>query len=318
MFGPAASRDPETALVRIRCAKFTSEFTNANWASMTLYMRSPLDLSALPLNGPRVPQAGWSADPATNAPAIAVVQAVADIVTQAETGLSDTGPADADATDEGGIDASMAESVAPDAAATDASKDATAAAPIDLWSSLAATVGQLQPGTLNEFHGFDEPSAPAIATLPVAAFRPWRGNVIRLDGSENPLSQDTIAELNVAGDGCPPGDVAEKLVWFFDRIAHYGSPLVVWTNASPRHWGFLKAIEPSSTLTFLLIYGPQPAQTILELVDANRLEEAQAAAQALPPGCGDEQLSAAYFAFAGLEDPAQAVTFMRASPTKAS
>lgn len=68
VFGPAASRDPESALVRIRCAKFANEFANANWASMTIYMRSPLDLSALPLNGPRVPKAGWKMDIPADAP----------------------------------------------------------------------------------------------------------------------------------------------------------------------------------------------------------------------------------------------------------
>ncbi len=59
VFGPSASRDPESALVRIRCAKAATEFAFANWASMTVYLRSPLDMSALPLNGPRVPAAGW-------------------------------------------------------------------------------------------------------------------------------------------------------------------------------------------------------------------------------------------------------------------
>jgi len=29
---------------------------------MTIYMRSPLDLGALPLNGPRVPKSGWKMD----------------------------------------------------------------------------------------------------------------------------------------------------------------------------------------------------------------------------------------------------------------
>jgi tetratricopeptide (TPR) repeat protein len=59
VFGAAASRDPESALLRIRCAKVATEFAFANWASMTVYLRSPLDLTALPLNGPRVPAAGW-------------------------------------------------------------------------------------------------------------------------------------------------------------------------------------------------------------------------------------------------------------------
>jgi hypothetical protein len=67
VFGAAASRDPESALLRIRCTKVATEFAFANWASMTVYLRSPLDLTALPLNGPRVPAAGWlaSSDDAT-------------------------------------------------------------------------------------------------------------------------------------------------------------------------------------------------------------------------------------------------------------
>ena len=76
VFGPAASRDPEAALMRIRCAKVATEFAFANWASMTLYLRSPLDLTALPLNGPRVPAAGWSAEPAATAGVPAVVAPV--------------------------------------------------------------------------------------------------------------------------------------------------------------------------------------------------------------------------------------------------
>ena len=59
VFGPSASRDPESALLRIRCVKAATEFAFANWASMTVYLRSPLDMSALPLNGPRVPAAEW-------------------------------------------------------------------------------------------------------------------------------------------------------------------------------------------------------------------------------------------------------------------
>ncbi len=76
VFGAAASRDPESALLRIRCAKVATEFAFANWASMTVYLRSPLDLTALPLNGPRVPAAGWLADPAaiSNVPTVVVAE----------------------------------------------------------------------------------------------------------------------------------------------------------------------------------------------------------------------------------------------------
>lgn len=285
VFGPAASRDPESALVRIRADKFASEFAFANWASMTVYMRSPLDLSALPLNGPRVPAAGWSATPTVvTAPGTATTSpATPALVTATDTGQSGTGPT-------------------PDA-------DATALS--DLWASLATTVSELQPGTLNEFHGFENLDKSITATLPVEACKAWRGNVVRLDGGDEPLSSDTLLELNVGTGTMPKTDAAERLVWFFHQIKRYGSPLIVWTNAAPRHMAFLKTIEPSSTLTFLLLYGPQPSPGVAELVDLNRLEEAQAASASLANDCGDEALSAAYFAFSRFEDPEQAVAYMR-------
>jgi hypothetical protein len=285
VFGPAASRDPESALVRIRADKFASEFPFANWASMTVYMRSPLDLSALPLNGPRVPAAGWSASPATVG---AVPTATTDPATAGEI-------------------------TAPDAKQSGAAQtpDADGTALTDLWASLATTVSELQPGTLNEFHGFDNLPKDATATLSVEAFKAWRGNVIRLDGGDEPLSADARLELNVSTNSMPKTDAAERLVWFFHQIKRYGSPLIVWTNAAPRHLAFLKTIEPSSTLTFLLLYGPQPSPGVAELVDLNRLDEAQAASALLADDCGDEALSAAYFAYSRCEDPEQAVAYMR-------
>ena len=48
VFGAAASRDPESAIVRIRSDKFKNEFDFGAWASMTVYLRSPLDFSSLP------------------------------------------------------------------------------------------------------------------------------------------------------------------------------------------------------------------------------------------------------------------------------
>jgi tetratricopeptide (TPR) repeat protein len=51
------------------------EFDYANWASMTVYLRSPLDLSAVPLNGPRVPKAGWTDAGAVASPDVVVVAA---------------------------------------------------------------------------------------------------------------------------------------------------------------------------------------------------------------------------------------------------
>ena len=295
VFGPAASRDPETALVRIRADKFaSSEFPYANWASMTVYMRTPLDLSALPLNGPRVPKAAWTqdADAARTPPISDPTAAMND-----ESGAPPPPCFDA------------ASAVRP---------TADAAPPLaDLWALLAAAVDQLQPGTLNEFDGFNALPVDTTTTLPVAAFKAWRGNVIRLDGSEDPLAADTLRELNVADDSMPKTDAAEKLVWFFKQIERYGSPLIVWTNAAPRHLQFLKTIEPSSTLTFLLVYGPQPVPTLIDLVNENRLEEAQVACAALPTPCSDALLSAAYFAFARSENEEQAVHYLRCISSQA-
>jgi hypothetical protein len=85
----------------------------------------------------------------------------------------------------------------------------------------------------------------------------------------------------------------------------------VWTNAARRHLGFLRTIGPSSALTFLLVYGPQPAPTLVDLANENRLAEAQAACAALPDPCADDLLSAAYFAVARNEDAEQAISFIR-------
>jgi tetratricopeptide (TPR) repeat protein len=294
VFGPAASRDPETALVRIRADKFASEFQYANWASMTVYMRAPLDLSALPLNGPRVPQAGWSDNAITtsvpNGAPLAAIESQTEV---------------------------------PESCITDACSTVTPTVGADpaltaLWTSLTAAVNQLQPGTLNEFEGFSDLPKETTATLPRAAFKAWRGNVIRIDGSEEPLAKITLDELNVSDATMPRTDAAEKLVWFFQQIQRYGSPLIVWTNAAPRHLAFLKTIEPASTLTILLIYGPQPESTIIDLVGENRLKEAQAKCARLPdliadltPSAQDALFSAAYFAFARSEDADQAVSYMR-------
>lgn len=307
VFGPAASRDPESALVRIRCAKFTNEFANANWASMTVYMRSPLDLSALPLNGPRVPKAGWKMDVSADvppAPPPPVRHAPTFSYAPPPTAPSTTSTGDD--TDVSSLDEELAESPAPVPLAT-----GTEPTEADLWNFLATAVTQLQPGTVNEFHGFDAASAPAIATLPASVFRPWRGNVIRIDGGDDPLGPDTLVELNLPAEGCPNMDEAERLAWFFDRIQHYGSPLIVWTNAAPRHQAFLKTIEPSTSLTFLLIYGRQSQPTLMELVDGGDLDQARTAAEALPQTCTDEELSAAYYAFARLEDPERALAFLK-------
>jgi hypothetical protein len=265
VFGPAATRDPETALVKIRAYKFAHEFPYANWASMTVYMKAPLDLNALPLNGPRVPQAQWSLD-------------------QQEPPQGSLANEEVVSVPSGGAPQAVA-------AAADGGPDVAG-----LWRRLATTVSQLQPG-VNEFHGFEELPNEVTAKLPGWVFAPWRGNVIRLDGAEEPLAPETLGELNIVVDGKPATDAAEVLVWFFRKIARYGSPLIVWTNAAPRHLTFLRTIEPSSTLTFLLMYGKQPPPTPIDLVNENRLAEAQKAFTEFTGPWNDGLLSAAYFAF---------------------
>jgi len=295
VFGPAASRDPETALVRIRADKFANEFAFANWASMTVYMRAPLDMSALPLNGPRVPQAQWSDDTAAGGKDACACAEPAPVVLAA-----------------GALDPDL---IASQSAAGPSASLSPAAAPMptpqDLWASLATAVSQLQPGTLNEFHGFEDLPTETTAKVPMSAFKAWRGNVIRLDGAEEPLSLDTIQELNLDSKDIPQTDAAERLGWFFQKIERYGSPLIVWTNAAPRHLNFLQNADLSSTLTFLLIYGPQPVPTLIDLVNEEKLDEARAACASLPDPCGDDLLSAAYFAFARTEDTEEAVRYIR-------
>jgi hypothetical protein len=294
VFGPAASRDPETALVRIRAYKFANEFPYANWASMTVYMRAPLDLNALPLNGPRVPQAQWSMDQPEAPPSCCAGAEVASVP------AGSAGPATGDAAQ---VQASATAAAGPDLAG--------------LWKKLASTVSQLQPG-LNEFHDFEELPNEVTAKLPAWVFAAWRGNVIRLDGAEEPLAPETLRELGVVADGKPKTDAAERLVWFFRKIVRYGSPLIVWTNAAPRHLAFLRTIEPSSTLTFLLMYGKQPPPTLIDLVNENRLAEAQAECAKLRDPCSDDVLSAAYFAFARNEATTeQAVSYIRRLSSKA-
>ena len=295
VFGPAASRDPETALVRIRADKFANEFAFANWASMTVYMRAPMDMSALPLNGPRVPQARWSQDDVASA-----LQAC--VCTEAVTANIAAGTLDPANIAMGGA--------APEAAQISVS-GGPSPAPRDLWADLTSTVGQLQPGTLNDFHGFEDLPKETTIKLPMSAFKAWRGNVIRLDGGDAPLEDATLSELNINDKGRVDVDAAERLVWFFDRIEHYGSPLIVWTNAAPRHYSFLRNIELSPMLTFLVIYGPQPAPTLIDLVNENKLEDAKKACNSLPDPCDDAMLSAAYWVFARSENTEESMRYIR-------
>jgi hypothetical protein len=237
VFGATASRDPESALLRIRCAKVATEFAFANWASMTVYLRNPLDLTALPLNGPRVPAIGWSAEELT-------------------------GP---------------------------------------LWQEVAMEVTHLQPGAREEM----DASATSYSNLPLAAFKGWRGNVIRIDERAGLVADDaTLRELNLTPEDAPTTDMADRLVWFFDNITRFGSPLIVWSNSAPRHLQFLDAIQPSATLTFLLLRGAQPQPpSLVELVEDNFLDEALTTCAKLPDGCDDENLHAAYFACVRGERP---------------
>jgi hypothetical protein len=239
VFGAAASRDPESALLRIRCAKVATEFAFANWASMTVYLRSPLDLTALPLNGPRVPAAGWL----------------------------------------------------PDA---DEAKDI-------FWTTVANQISRLQSGAQDEM----DASAVAYTKLPAAAFKLWRGNVIRIDESAGLLADDaTLRELGLATDNAPATDAADRLVWFFTQITRFGSPLIVWSNAAKRHVEFVQTVQPSASLTFLFLYGPKSDQpSLIELVEENQLQRALAACPGISDGCGDESLHAAYYACVRGEQP---------------
>jgi tetratricopeptide (TPR) repeat protein len=308
VFGPAASRDPETALVRIRADKFANEFAFANWASMTVYMRAPIDMSALPLNGPRVPQAQWSAESAM-APDAGTSAAPAEAPQEdgAEGALTDA------------IEEIVAEAEreAPADTPTHPATTDPAAGVSELWATVAKKVSGLQAGTVNDFHGFENLPMETTAQLPLWAFTAWRGNVIRLDGASDPLSDSVVRELDINTKGMPQADAADRLVWFFGKIERYGSPLIVWTNAARRHQAFLRTIEPGTTLTFLLIYGPPPAPTLIELVNENRLTEAQKACASLPDSCEDDVLSAAYFAFARSEENEEALRYIRRVSSKA-
>jgi hypothetical protein len=243
VFGPAASRDPETALVHARCTKFTEGFQNACWASMTVYLRSPLDLSALPLNGPRVPNSQW------------------DLAAQAS----------------------------PSAPAPTAVAD-------DPWTAVERQICTMQPGSWKQMV---EPPAlgDPSARVPVWVAAGWRGNVIRLDGSVDPISREVLSDLDLLKSLPANINAAEKLMWFFGKIARFGAPLILWTNSQPRHIEFLKMIAPSPALTFLLLTGPAPEDTLPGLVDQNRLADARTFCETLPTDTvSDEVLSAAYYA----------------------
>jgi tetratricopeptide (TPR) repeat protein len=74
VFGAAGSQDPERAITEIRAWQFKEEYEFCDWASMTVWLRQPLDLSALPLGTVRVPATAWSAT------AAAVPQRLRDVL----------------------------------------------------------------------------------------------------------------------------------------------------------------------------------------------------------------------------------------------
>jgi hypothetical protein len=129
----------------------------------------------------------------------------------------------------------------------------------------------------------------------------WKGTVIRLDGTESPVPDLTIAELDLEPQDAPKTHPADRLLWFFGKIAHYGAPLIVWTNVTERQLEFLKNVGPPKGLTFLLLYGEISEPTIVDLVDHNRLKEAAGVAQKLAANAGDECWQAAYMAIARTE-----------------
>jgi hypothetical protein len=117
--------------------------------------------------------------------------------------------------------------------------------------------------------------------------------------------------LNLTPEDAPATDMADRLVWFLDNITRFGSPLIVWSNSAPRHVQFLDSIQPSATLTFLLLRGahPQPP-SLVELVEDNFLDEALTTCAKLPDGCDDENLHAAYFACVRGEQPQRALEYI--------
>jgi tetratricopeptide (TPR) repeat protein len=64
--------DPESAIVKQRSQLYNSRLNDCEWASMTLWLRHPLDTSLAALEGPRLPQGieHWSEGKATDLPYI--------------------------------------------------------------------------------------------------------------------------------------------------------------------------------------------------------------------------------------------------------
>jgi hypothetical protein len=295
VFGPAASRDPETALIHARCTKFSEGFQNACWASMTVYLQSPLDLSALPLNGPRVPNSKWDFAAKVNPPPTPAASALASA------GTSLPPPSFSYSTPQAQSSMGAALDTVAAAGGQESGSDQSAAASVtssadDPWTAVERQICTMQPGSWKQMI---EPPALAdpSALLPVWVAAGWRGNVIRLDGSDDPISQEVLSDLDLLKSLPMNTNAAEKLVSFFGKIARFGAPLIIWTNSQPRHIEFLKTIAPSPALTFLLLMGPASEETLPGLVDQNRLEDARTFCETLPKdNVSDEVLSAAYYA----------------------
>lgn len=297
VFGPAASRDPETALIHARCTKFQEGFQNACWASMTVYLRSPLDLSALPLNGPRVPKSQWDAAAQAAPPPPALVTAPGAFLPPPS--FSYSAP-EAQSTMGAALEKVAAASSSQDSANEQQPAAASSAVGDAPWVTVERQICTMQPGSWKQI-----PEPPGLADiaalLPLWVAAGWRGNVIRLDGSDDPLSQEALSDLDLLKSVPANINAAEKLVWFFAKIARFGAPLIIWTNSQPRHIEFLKTIEPSPALTFLLLLGSAPEETLPGLVDQNLLDDAQKLCETLPADTDaakvpDEVLSAAYYA----------------------
>lgn len=70
VFGAAGRQDPEGAVTAIRARLFDSDYEFCDWASMTVWLQSPIDLSRVPLGQLRLPEHAWTSE---GAPVTAVV-----------------------------------------------------------------------------------------------------------------------------------------------------------------------------------------------------------------------------------------------------
>ena len=64
VFSARDAIDPESAIVEQRKRLYHEDLMTCDWASMTLWLRVPIDLSAAVLSGPRLPEGQWVDDAA--------------------------------------------------------------------------------------------------------------------------------------------------------------------------------------------------------------------------------------------------------------